>query len=195
MTRSSPTPAVNLSSIAAACALLYVFRSVLAPFVMAFVLAILIDALLRSRLLPAATTWPARLLLGTVMGGGVILGGSLAVMHGVKTAAETAPRLVERLDGLITAARHATRLDASPAVDALVGALDLDAIASKALAGAQEAMSGTVLTLLFLVFILASKSLIQAKVTMVAASIRPAGCGSSWNGPFRASSHTFGCRP
>ena len=170
MTRPPTSPAVNLTSIAAACALLYVFRSVLAPFVMAFVLAILIDALLRSRLLPATTSWPVRLLMGTLIGGGAILGGALVVVRGVRETAASAPLLVERLDGLIKAAKHAAGLDSSLNLDALAGALDLDAVAGKTLAGVQEATSGTVLTLLFLVFILASKSLIQAKVTMVAAS-------------------------
>lgn len=170
MVRPSTSPAVNLTSIAAACALLYVFRSVLAPFVMAFVLAILIDALLRSRLLPKTTWWPARLLVGTILGGGVILGGALVVIRGVKEAAERAPLLVERLDVLIKGARRAAGLESSLNLDALAGALDLDAVAAKAVAGVQEAMSGTVLTLLFLVFILASKSLIEARINIVAAS-------------------------
>lgn len=170
MVRPSTSPAVNLTSIAAACALLYVFRSVLAPFVLALVLAILIDALLRSRLLPKTTLWPARLLVGTTMGGGLILGGALIVIRGVRATAERAPLLIERLDTVIKEAGHAAGLESSVRLDALTGGLDLGAISGKALAAVQEAMSGAVLTLLFLVFILASKSLIEARIAMVAAT-------------------------
>lgn len=164
------SPRLNVTSVAACCALLYVFRSVVAPFVMAFVLAILVDALLRSRFLPKIRSWPMRLLVGATLGGGIVLGGAAVVLNGLKNVAEAAPLLIERLDGLVMDWGRAAGLDAPPGLDALVGNLDLGVFVAKVLASVQDAMSGTVLTFLFLILVLASKSLIQGKILQLAAN-------------------------
>lgn len=157
-----------MTAVAACCALLYVFRSVVAPFVMAFVLAILIDALLRSRFLPTIRAEPVRLLVGAILGGGVILGGAGIVVGGIKGLAGRAPLLVERLNGLMIEWSRAAGLEPVLDLEALLGTLDLGMVVASVLAGVQEATSGAVLTLLFLVLILASKSLIRAKVLQLA---------------------------
>lgn len=157
-----------MTAVAACCALLYVFRSVVAPFVMALILAILIDALLRSRFLPTIRAEPVRLLVGAALGGGVILGGAAVVLAGMKSVAGQAPLLIERLDGLMIEGSRAAGLKPVLDLEALLGNLDLGMVVAKVLAGVQEATSGTVLTLLFLVLILASKSLIRAKVLQLA---------------------------
>lgn len=157
-------PRLNMAGVAAGCALLYVFRSVVAPFAMAFVLALLIDALLRSRFLPRIRVWPVRLLVGGTLGGGVVFGGAAVLLAGLKGVAERSPLLIERLDGLVREWGRAAGLEPAPGLHALVANLDLGIVVAKALAGVQEALSGTVLTVLFVILILSSKSLIRAKV-------------------------------
>jgi len=169
MDKFLPSPRLNVTSVAACCALLYVFRSVVAPFVMAFVLAILVDALLRSRFFPKIGLWPVRVLVGATLGGGIVLGAAAVVLGGLRSVAEQAPLLVERLDALALELGRMAGLEQPLGLDVLAGSFNLGLVVTQALSGVQEAMSGTVLTLVFLILILTSKSLIRAKVMQLAA--------------------------
>jgi predicted PurR-regulated permease PerM len=162
--------AMSVTGTAAAIALLYVFRAILWPFVLAFVLAIMIDALVRTirRLRPGARELTVRLLAGGVVGVLVVIS-TLVLIRGVSELAVDTPRLVSRLDVELV---HASRMVGAPApltLERLVARIDMPTLAGHVLARAQDAVAGMVLTEIFLIFILVSKARIVAKVRLAAA--------------------------
>ena len=95
--------AMALIGTAAAVALLYVFRSILWPFAFAVVMAILINAFIRSvaRLLPWVNQQVA-LILSSVAMLGLLLAAGLFMLPSLTALGAEAPLLQHRLDRLLT---------------------------------------------------------------------------------------------
>lgn len=160
-------PRLNLISVAAVCGLLYAFRSVLAPFVLAFVLALLVDSLLRSKFLATLGGGPMRMIAASLLGIGLVLGAATIVFGGLKSIGAQIPLLLQRLEQLYASGLNDGARGPSLDLHLLVGSLDPGFLVSKGLSALQEAMSGAFLTLIFFVLILASKALIRNKVLRI----------------------------
>ncbi len=163
--------ALNVLGVAAAFALLYAFRSVLWPFALALVLAILINALVRTLVhaWPRASRLTVFILAGAVVGALVLLS-TVLVAAGATELLGQAPMLVQRLDELLALGSRWAELEAPLSLRSLAGGANLASLAGAVLAGLQNAVSGMLLTLLFLSFILVSRHLIEEKLRIIAAS-------------------------
>lgn len=166
-------PRLNLVSVAAVCGLLYVFRTVLAPFMLAFVLALLVDSLLRSRLFARLGDARTRLFAGAAVGIGLTLGSAAIVLGGLHDVGERIPLLIGRLERLLSGEGSLAGADRSLGLENLMAGLDLRMAFANGLAALQEAMSGAFLVIVFLILMLGSRSLIKAKVLHVASLGRP----------------------
>jgi predicted PurR-regulated permease PerM len=171
MTQTARLHQLNLVTLAAACALLWAFRSVLAPFTLAFVIAILIDASIRAlgRRLPVSNAKSARVIAGAGVVG-ILLAGAAVLADGVARIAASIPRLLPELDRLVREIALAAGLRTPVGLQGLAAHLDAPALAAKTVGVIQDAVSGTGLVSLFLVFILACRPLIKAKLLVVASS-------------------------
>jgi AI-2 transport protein TqsA len=171
--KASPSAALNLLAAAAALALLYVFRAVMWPFALAVVLAVLIDALERTivHLWPGASRWTVRVIAGGVVAALLIVS-SLVLVHGATEMVAHGPLLLRRLDVLLDQASRTFGLSQRLNLQTLAANVDLRLLAKIMLTQAQDAVSGMVLTALFLAFLLASKHALERKVKIVAAATR-----------------------
>ena len=169
--QARPTAALNLMAAAAALAMLYVFRALMWPFALAVVLAILIEALERSivHLWPKASRWTVRAIAGVVVAALVVVS-FLILIHGATQMVAHGPQLLRRLDVLLNQASRRVGLAEPLNLQKLAASVDVSMLAKTALARAQDAVSGMVLTVLFLTFLLASKHQIDIKVKIVASS-------------------------
>jgi predicted PurR-regulated permease PerM len=154
-------------------ALLYVFRALMWPFALAVVLAILIEALERTivHLWPKASRWTVRVIAGAVVAALVVVS-TLILSRGATQMVAHGPQLLQRLNVLIDQASRALGLPEPLNLQKLAAGVNMKALAGAALARAQDAVSGVVLTVLFLTFLLASKHRIGAKMRIVASSTR-----------------------
>jgi AI-2 transport protein TqsA len=169
-TSSRPATATSaILTLAAAAALLYAFRNVLWPFALAFALAVLIGSLARRvvSILPGAPRWLVFIVTALVVGA-VTAGAMLIIVEGASRLFAQLPQVFQRLKQLLdsivlpgepalTLSDALARLDVAPAVASLAASL-------------QEAASGAALTLLYLVFLLASGGMIQQRIQLIIAS-------------------------
>jgi predicted PurR-regulated permease PerM len=171
--KTRPSAALNLIAAAAALALLYVFRALLWPLAVAIVLAILIEALVRTivHLWPRASRWTVRAIAGAVVAALVVVS-TLILIHGATQMVAHGPQLLRRLDVVLDQASRRVGLPEPLNLQKLAASVSVGALARTALARAQDAVSGMVLTVLFLTFLLASKHGIETKVKIVASSTR-----------------------
>jgi predicted PurR-regulated permease PerM len=172
VSKERPSAALNLIAAAAALALLYVFRAVMWPFALAVVLAILIDALERAivHLWPKASRWTVRVIAGAVVATLLVLS-TLILVHGATQMVAHGPPLLRRLDVLLDQASRRVGLSEPLNLQKLSATVDLGALAKAALVQVQDAVSGMVLTVLFLAFLLASKHALERKVKIFASTM------------------------
>lgn len=174
--KTAPLPLVlNITGVAAAMALLYVFRALLWPLAMAFVLSILINALVRVivRAWPSAGRFTVMVLASAVVGA-LLMGGVVVVGSGAAELASRLPQLAVRLSALFEQGGRLVKLDGM-SLTSLASSLDLPSFLAKVLTDLQGAVSGGLLTVLFLIFLLPSRHLIQRKMEIVASSQTSAG--------------------
>ena len=157
-----------LLSIAAAAALLYVFRTVFWPFALALALAILIRALTQriKRTIPGSPGWLISLI--TVLAvGGVAVGAIVVIAEGgVRIVAEL-PQVAARLQEIGTSLSvPGTSLTLAQAA----ATFDVMPIVASVAAGLQDGTSGIALTFLYLAFLLVSGRMITKRLRIVLAS-------------------------
>jgi len=175
----APLPvALNVTGVAAAMALLYVFRALLWPLAMAFVLAILVNALVRVivRVWPSAGRLTVMVLASAVVAG-LLMVGVVVVVSGAAELAGQLPRLAVRLNALFERAGQLVKLE-GVSLTSLASGLDLPSLAARVLGSVQGAVSGMLLTVLFLIFIVTSRHLIRSKMQIIASFRRPTGMPS-----------------
>jgi predicted PurR-regulated permease PerM len=166
---------LSVTGVAASLALLYAFRTVLWPFVLALVFAVLVNALLRG----IGHSWPRAgrvtvLTLATFVIGTSALLSMIVLVKGVTDVAGQTPQLIQRLDDLLDLASRLAGLETPLSLKTLITSIDLPALAARVLAGVRHALSGMVLTLLYLVFILASQHRIADRAKLALSGERPA---------------------
>lgn len=160
-----------VTATAAGLALLYFLRSILIPVVIAFVLAILVDALVRSivRRWPMAPGWAVAGAAGAIIGTAAF--GSIYVLaQGGAEIVATAPAMLARLDGLVEQIGYAMGADEAIHLSNIVGRVSLPSIAGEVLQQLQGVVSGLFLMLVYFGFMLASRARIAPKVRSLAAA-------------------------
>jgi predicted PurR-regulated permease PerM len=162
-----------LTGTAAALAMLYFFRPVLVPFVVAFVLAVLVSGVVRwiGARSPRAPGWVVSLLSGLV----VIIAASASIFimaQGLVEIVAQGPALLDRIDQLVLGAGKALRLKEPLHLSNLVGSVSIAKVAGLALSSLQGLLSGVVLMIVYFGFMLAGRERMSRKMDHVGA---PAG--------------------
>jgi len=156
---------------AAAIAMLYFLRSILIPFVIAFVLAVLVNALVRfiQNRWAAAPSWAVSLLAGLVVI--VIASGGIFVMaHGTVQMVSEGPALVDRLDQIAIDLGRSLHLREPLHLSAVIGKISVPQVAGFILSGMQGLFSGLLLMVVYFGFMLAGRQRISRKIEFVAGS-------------------------
>lgn len=168
--------ALVVTGSAAALAMLYYLRSIVVPFVIAFVLVVLVDALITTirRRWPEAPTWLVSGLAGLVVitaaGTGIFVLGQGAV--GV---VQQGPALVDRLDLLVQESGRALRLHQPLHIKSLVGDVTAQQIVGIILAAVHGLGGTSFLVVVFFGFMLAGRHRIWQKFDRLAGSSRGPG--------------------
>ncbi|HEV2078296.1 MAG TPA: AI-2E family transporter [Allosphingosinicella sp.] len=168
--RSAPSGIAQvITGVAAGMALLYFLRTILIPVVVAFVLAILTDALVRSivRRWPRAPGWGVAALAGTIIGASAFGAIYVVAMGGVEIV-QQGPALIARLEQLVGDAGRAIGLDEPLRLSTLIGRISIAQIAGGVLAGLQGVVSGLFLMLVYFGFLLGSRGRIGPKIRNIA---------------------------
>ncbi len=160
-----------MTGIAAAMAMLYFLRSIVIPVVVAFVLAILVDALVRAidRYWPKAPSWSVAALAGTIIASAAAIA-IYVVAQGAAEIVAQAPALIARVDQLVEQLGIAVGLDAPLHLSMLVGGVSVPRLAGEVLASVQGVLSGLFLVLVYFGFMLASRARLAPKVRNMAGS-------------------------
>ena len=160
-----------ITGVAAAVALLHFLASIIIPFVIALILAVLVNALVRyiqSRW-RAAPPWAVSLLAGAV----VILAtaaGIFAMTQGVAQIVSQGPALIARLDELLQTLGSSLHLHEPLRVASIVGKVSIADVAGFLLSGMQGLFSGLLLMVVYFGFMVAGRKRISAKVERAAGS-------------------------
>lgn len=157
--------AQTLTGTAAALAMLYFFRAVLVPFVVAFVLAVLVSGLVRwiRERSPRAPAWAVSLLAGLV----VIVGASGAIFimaQGMVRLAGEGPALVARIDQLLVDAGRSFHLREPLHLSNIVGNVGIPQVAGLVLSSLQGLVSGVLLMIVYFGFMLAGRERMSRKM-------------------------------
>lgn len=163
--------ALAIMGTGSAMALLYFLRSILIPLVVAFILAILVDALVRSivRRWPKASGWSVAAVAAILICLAVFGAIYVIAQGGVELVAQ-GPALIARLDQLVEQAGVTLGLDEPLHLSTLMGSISIPSLAGGVLASAQDIVSSMFLMLIYFGFILASRARFQPKIRNIAAS-------------------------
>jgi predicted PurR-regulated permease PerM len=162
-----PPRTVDLVGLAAALAILRYFRSILWPLAAAFVITALVFALVGRivRAFPRAPRWSV--LLGSATAVAVLLlAAANEAAAGVQRIGREWPLVSGRIDGLLAEASATFHLRDTLSIRALVARIDLAALGSGLLSSINEAGSGLILMLLFLIFLLSSRNTAEEKLRL-----------------------------
>jgi len=165
--------AQTLIGTAAALGMLWFFRPVLVPFVVAFVLAVLVSGLVRwiRERAPHAPGWAVSLLAGLVVI--VIASAAIFIMaQGMVEMVGQGPALVARIDELVRSTGRALHLHEQLRLSSLIGSVSVPEIAGFVLASVQGLLSGVLLMIVYFGFMLAGRERMSRKMDHIGA---PAG--------------------
>lgn len=157
--------AQTVTATAAALAMLYFFRPVLVPLVVAFVLAVLVSGLVRfiRARSPRAPGWAVSLIAGLV----VIVTASAAIFvmaQGMVRMVSQGPALLARINQLLLEAGHALHLNQPLHLSSIVGNVGVPEIAGTILSSLQGLASGVLLMIVYFAFMLAGRERISRKM-------------------------------
>ncbi|MFL6726968.1 MAG: AI-2E family transporter [Sphingomicrobium sp.] len=181
-----------ITGIAAAVALLHFLASILIPFVVAFVLAVLVNALVRfiQNRWAAAPGWAVSLLAGLV----VIVtasGGIFVMAHGTAQMVFEGPQLLARLDRIALDLGRWLHLREPLHVNSIVGTVSVADVAGFLVSGMQGLFSGLLLMVVYFGFMLAGRKRIAAKIERTAGSSSRAGAIKSAMADISADIETY----
>lgn len=171
MTTRPVAIAQHFTGAAAAMALLYFLRSILIPVVVAFVLAILVDALVRSidRRWPRAPAWAVAGLAGTIIAT-CVAGAIYVAAQGAVEIVGQGPAMIARVDELVERLGRSMGLDEPVHLNTLIGGVSVPRLAGEILTGVQGVLSGVFLMLVYFGFMLASRARLAPKIRNIAAN-------------------------
>ena len=167
-TRKQYVPQV-LTGTAAALAMLYFLRAILVPFVIAFVLAVLVDALVRwiKRHWRGAPHWAVSLLAGLV----VIISASAGIFtmaQGMVNLAGEGPAVVARLDEIAQSIGRSLDLAQPLHLSTIIGTVSVPEVAGTVFSNLQGVASGVLLMIVYFGFMLTGQRRIARKMGAVA---------------------------
>jgi len=154
-----------LTGTAVALAMLYFFRPVLVPLVVAFVLAVLVSGIVRwiRARAPRAPGWAVSLLAGLV----VIVAASTGIFvmaQGIVQMVSQGPALLTRIDQLVVGLGRSLHLKESLHLSTLVGSVSAPEVAGFALSSLQGLLSGVLLMIVYFGFMLAGRERMSRKM-------------------------------
>jgi predicted PurR-regulated permease PerM len=158
-----------ITGTAAAVALLYFLSGILIPLVIAFVLVVLVDAVvtfINSRW-PGAPKWVVSVLAGLV----VILsasGGMFVLAQGAVQVLQQGPALHHRIDSLIQGASAYFGLKQAIDLQALVGSVSIPQIAGSVLDTVQGIAGAVLLIIIYFGFMVAGRRRMSLKIDAMA---------------------------
>ncbi len=166
MTTRAGQIAEVITATAAGIALLYFLRPILLPFILALVLAVLVNAVERSirNRSPKAPRWAA----GTVAALLVILGAvlaSLVIAQGAAQIVRQAPALIARIQEIVHDIAQATGVRRSVSLETLTGDINIPQLAGEFAGSVGNLASALLLVLTYFVFILAGRATIERKIS------------------------------
>lgn len=155
--------------LAAGAGLLFVFRDVLWPLALAMVLATLIGALSRrlQTMFPKAGHRVITVATAVVVVV-VVVASMLLLVEGISQIITEAPAMYRRVDQIVASIRLPGMAPLNLAE--LARRMDLPVLVGRALGGMRGAVSGLVLTVLYLVFLLVSGRQIEKRLRLLVAS-------------------------
>jgi AI-2 transport protein TqsA len=158
-----------ITGIAAAMALLYFLSSILIPLVIAFVLVVLVDAVVMfiNTRWPGAPKWVVSAAAGLV----VILsasGGMFVLAQGAVQVVQQGPALLDRIDGLVQNASRSLHLKEPLGLQSLVGSVSIPQIAGSILETVQGIAGAILLIVIYFGFMVAGRRRISRKIDAVA---------------------------
>ena len=164
-----------LTGTAAALAMLYFLRDILIPFVIAFVLTVLVSALVRfiQNRWTKAPPWAVASLAGLV----VIVcaaGGLFIMVQGTVQIVGQGPALADRLDQIVQGLGRSLRLHQQLRLSTIVGNVSIPTLAGSILSGLQGFAAGLLLMIVYFGFMLAGRQRISRKIDVVAGSSKRA---------------------
>jgi len=167
------TSAQVFTATAAILALLYFLRNILIPLVIAFVLVVLVEALVTAikRQWPRAPRW----IVSWIAGLTVIIaaaGGIFVIAQGAVQMVEQGPALLDRLDGLVQAIGQSLHLNETLGLKSLFGQVRVGQIAGYILSGVQGVGGTVILVVIYFGFMLAGRRRITRKFDLIAGTYR-----------------------
>lgn len=171
MTARPVVTAQILTGAAAAIALLYFLSGILIPLVIAFVLVVLVDAVVTfidSRW-PRAPRWAVSVLSGLT----VIVSASTGIFvlaQGAVQMVEQGPALVDRVEDLLQSAGRSLGLEEPLRLSSLVGRVNVPQVAGHVLSAAQGVAGAVLLIIIYFGFMVAGRRRISRKIDLVAGS-------------------------
>jgi predicted PurR-regulated permease PerM len=158
-----------LTGIAAAMALLYFLSGILIPLVIAFVLVVLVDAVVMfiNAHWPGAPKWVVSAAAGLV----VIVSASAGMFilaQGAVQVVQQGPLLVGRIDTLVQELGRSAGLKQAVDLQSLVGAVSIPQIAGSILSAVQGIAGAVLLIIIYFGFMVAGRRRISRKVDAIA---------------------------
>lgn len=160
-----------LTGTASALALLYFLRGLLVPFVIAFVFAVLVNALVRfiRNIWSQAPDWvvagSAALVVILLAGGGIF-----AMAQGMVQIVAQGPQLADRLDKIVWDVGRSLHLPEELHLKTLVGSVSIPQLAGSVLSSLQGIATGFLLMVVYFGFMIAGRERISHKIDNVAGS-------------------------
>lgn len=171
MTTRSLGTAQIITGIAAGIGLLWFLRDILIPFVIAFVFAVLVSALVRfiRRRWAKAPDWAVAALAGLLV---MICAaaGLFVLVQGMVQMVGEGPKLLVRLDEIVMSLGRTLHLRRELHLDTIVGNVSVPQLAGTILAGLQGFAAGLLLMIVYFGFMIAGRRRVSRKVDFVAGS-------------------------
>lgn len=160
---------------AAAVALLYFMRIILIPFVIAYVLAVLVAALVRfiQNRWAKAPAWAVSTFAGLIVIS-VAAGGIFAMAQGAARIVGQGPALLARLDEIVLDLGQYFHIKEPVHLGSVIGSISVPQLAGEVFQGLQGLASGLLLMIVYFGFLLAGRQRIARKLAFAAGSSRRA---------------------
>ena len=166
--------AQTTTATAAGIAMLYFFRAILIPLVLAGVLAVLVNGLIqfvggRSRRAPH---WAVLIVAALIVIVSVVAAIQI-VAQGMVQVVQQVPALLARIDQLVQQAGYALQLREALTLQSLIGDVDVPRLVGRVAGSAGNLFSGLVLLVTFFGFIVAGRRRTSRKIEMLAGRTDP----------------------
>ena len=153
--------------------MLYFLRNILIPFVIAFVLVVLVEALVTwiRRLWPGGPRWLVSWIAGLVVISAAA-GGIFALAQGGVQLVQQAPALIDRIEQVVQSIGRSLRLHETLNLSEILGQVNLARIAGYVVSGVQGVGGTVLLVIIYFGFMVFGRQRISRKLDAMAAESR-----------------------